>query len=379
MSFDRTFFATKLREYRGQFLLTEANVAKDTGIAEGRVRALEAGEVNPTGDEILILADFFRCDYRFFISNERVAPFKQTGELFRRHGEAFSADDRRAIQEFLYLCECEAFLMQELSVPIKAPFTFHKQGTYLKGHGIEAAAGLREYLGYTPRHAIPNVFADLRSLGLHVFRRELANRQISGVFLRHPTAGPCVLVNYSEDVFRQQFTALHETGHAFLDDGNEVVVSFATWSRDDLIEVRADAFASHVLISPALLAELPDPRKWNSDDLVRWALKLHVNSQTLLRSLRDAGRLTREEAYERRSWRVPVSKKVDPELEGLSGMSLERRQALLKRGLSSYYVQLCFGALHADRITAARAAEMLLTDLDGLAAVASLFNIDVYA
>ena len=60
---------------------TEEEVSKDTAISVDRLTQIEQGAVEPTCDEILILADFYRCDFKFFISNEQVASFGQTETL----------------------------------------------------------------------------------------------------------------------------------------------------------------------------------------------------------------------------------------------------------------------------------------------------------
>jgi hypothetical protein len=66
--------------------------------------------LEPTGDEVLILADHFKCDYTFFISNDNVAPFEETETLYRAANDEFTPADKHAIQEFLSLCDTEAFL-----------------------------------------------------------------------------------------------------------------------------------------------------------------------------------------------------------------------------------------------------------------------------
>jgi IrrE N-terminal-like domain len=175
----------------------------------------------------LVLADFFACDYRFFISNERLAAFEQTDSLYRMHGAEFSKVDRRSILEFIFLCECEQQLERELDRPI-APFEFIPRGNYFKGQGTEAADALRKHFGYKPNSVPSNVYADFRKLGFHVFRRRLTNSNISGLTIRHPYAGTCILVNYDEDIYRQRFTAAHEAAHGILDRDQDVVVSFGS-------------------------------------------------------------------------------------------------------------------------------------------------------
>jgi transcriptional regulator with XRE-family HTH domain len=105
---------SKLAKYRAQLKESVVEVASATGIGTERLVAIEGGQIEPTGDEVLILADHYRCDFKFFISNEQLAPFEQTETLYRAHGDDFTKDDRRAVQDFLYLCETEEFLMREL-------------------------------------------------------------------------------------------------------------------------------------------------------------------------------------------------------------------------------------------------------------------------
>jgi transcriptional regulator with XRE-family HTH domain len=91
---DLALLGDKLRRYREQFQATHADVCKGTGIAEYRLSEFEAGEATPTRDEVLILADYYKCDYKFFVSNEKLAPFEQTEALFRLHGSELSKEDR---------------------------------------------------------------------------------------------------------------------------------------------------------------------------------------------------------------------------------------------------------------------------------------------
>src|ERR1700674_3157301 len=75
---DLALLGSKLRRYREQFQATPADLQDATGISESRLAAFEDGQAMPTGDEILILADYYKCDYKFFVSNEKLAPFEQT-------------------------------------------------------------------------------------------------------------------------------------------------------------------------------------------------------------------------------------------------------------------------------------------------------------
>ena len=177
MALDRSLLSEKLIKYREQFQVSNEELSQATGIDKQLLIAYEQQEKIPSGDEILIISDFYKCDYKFFISNEKLAPFEQTETLFRRHGDEFSRTDRWAIQEFLYLAECEAFLDQD---SWSAKFNFLKTGTHHKRNGIYAAAELRRFFNYSSNMVPRNIYDDFREIGIRTFRRKLTNSNISG-------------------------------------------------------------------------------------------------------------------------------------------------------------------------------------------------------
>ncbi len=169
MTFDLALFGSKLKRYREQFKTSLDDVSILTGIPIKILTALENGEKRPTGDEVLIIADYYKCDYQFFISNEQLAPFEQTEIMFRRYGDEFSKEDRWAVQEFLFLCECEEFLLSLIPRGEYISFRFTKIGTYFKSHGKQAAERLRTHLGYSFNQVGHDIYADFRKLGFTFF------------------------------------------------------------------------------------------------------------------------------------------------------------------------------------------------------------------
>lgn len=379
MSFDLALFGSKLRKYREQFDNSLDEISSATGLSAEDLESLENGKRKPTGDEILIIADYYKCDYQFFISNEQLAPFEQTQELFRKHGNEITKDDRWAIQEFLFLCECEQFLFDEI-LPQKQLkcFEFEKMGTFYKKHGEDAARELRKHLGYSINKVGHDIYEDFRSLGVHIFRRQLHNSKISGLYIKHPTAGKCVLVNYSEDVYRQRFTVAHETAHSILDHEEDFIVSFK-WDTENLIEVRANTFASHYLMPPEFLQRIPDARIWDVKKAIDWANRLKVSTEALAYALKNAQLISEEIVEEIKSERVPPNMKSDPELpDDLSSQSRQRIEQCLRKGLSRFYVGLCFDAYESSIISAGRLAEMLLICESELKEMANLYNRSIY-
>ena len=132
MSLDLMMFADKLKRCCRLFDVAEPELAAGTGITLQRVSNLLRHKVEPSGDEILILADFFKCDYKFFISNDKLAAFEQTEALFRAHSGELNTRDKWAIQEFVFLCECEEFLVWSMPEKQKPRFVAQKRGDLLQ-------------------------------------------------------------------------------------------------------------------------------------------------------------------------------------------------------------------------------------------------------
>jgi Zn-dependent peptidase ImmA (M78 family)/transcriptional regulator with XRE-family HTH domain len=377
MSLDLVALGQKIQRYRAQLQLAPKDLSAATGIEVPLLERIEKGLEKPSGDQILILADFFRCDYKFLISNEKLAPFEQTENLYRRYGDEFSAQDRRAVQDFLYLCENEYYLQGTLGRLPLVTLSVRLSGNIYKRHGAQAASQVRSLLGYQPHDATKaELYQDLRSLGIHVFRRALGNSNISGICIHHPVAGPCLLVNYSEDVYRQRFSAAHEAAHALIDKDEEVVVSFFRGrTHKDWREIRANSFASAYLLPPSFLKKIPNSRQWDEGKIREWCRGLFVNAETLSIALREAGLISDGQQRRFRTIRLPRDSKIDPELpDDLPPLSRQRKQALLRAGLSSRYVNLCFEAYHGAVISAARLAEMLLAEERDVLTIADLFG-----
>jgi Zn-dependent peptidase ImmA (M78 family) len=136
-------------------------------------------------------------------------------------------------------------------------------------------------------------------------------------------------------------------------------------TNNDLREIRANTFASRYLMPPAFLQHIPELRRWTTDKAIHWANDLKVSTEALAIALSEAGFIDNATMRIIRGVRVPKDMKEDPELPAtLSPRSYERKEALLQRGLSDYYVRLCFEAYRAELVSAARLAEMLLLDGD---------------
>lgn len=372
MSLNLAILGSKVAAYRQQLSDTVDEVAVATGVPGARITAIEAGVLEPTGDEILILSDYFRCDYKVFLTNDEPTSSPPIQTLYRAKSDEFNKEDRRAIRDFLYLCETEHELAKELGrlpTPFELPAT-----TRSKLSAPDASAAVRARLGYPERELPLDVFGDCRKLGIHVFRRRLGDSNISGLFIVHPFAGKCVLVNSSEDMYRQRFSAAHELAHALFDADTVARVSLRSEGTDPH-ERRANAFASEYLMPTALLRQLPKLSELSDDDIRRLANQFKVSCDALGVAAQRARIADSQQSRRIRDLRVAATDKVDPEIPAsLSDAQRRQKSALLDLGLSDHYVALCFDAHRNGLISAGRLAEALLLSHGELQEVAALYG-----
>lgn len=375
MAIDIQIIASRLAKMRETLAYDLSEVAIGVGIDENRLKELESGQYKPSGDEVLILADFYRCDFIALIDKNVPAPFDNTAPLFRRYGNSFSVEDKRAVQDFLFLCQREKTLEQLLSKD-KIDFSFHPQGDLYKQHGSDAANELRFFLHHDSSKLPLNLYADFRSIGVHIFRRRLNSKNISGLYIKDAIAGHCVLINYDEDVYRQRFSVAHEVAHAIFDSKDNYLLSFKSesqhYSKDDLVEIRANNFASNYLIPVDILNK---PLSIDSSNAVEWCNKLKVSSKVLAISLKNHRNISEDEFNAIKRTRIPSHEKIDPEIPtDMTIKQREQRQYFLELGLSNYYVDLCFDAYDRDLISVGYLIESLGIDHSSLGEVCELYR-----
>lgn len=370
--FDLHLLARKLSSCRIRLEYSYAEISAGTGINEARLQAFEEARVEPTGDEILILADFLREDYKYFISNQQTSASENTDSLYRQFDKDFTKEDRRAVQEFLYICECEADVWQLLSESKKL-FKMSSERYSSYDEAEDTAAAVRTFLGYKENELLENIFDDFRNMGLHIFRRKLNNSNLSGIFIQHPVAGKCILVNYSEDLYRQNFTVSHEVAHSLFDTNQLYNVSF-TRDGKDIKEIRANRFAAGFLMPEHTLKNLK-VNIWTEQILIKLANQFRVNVIALLYRLKSLKLITAQDFEKYKNLKLPRGLKEDPELKNLPSKIAIAKEQVLEKGLSATYIRKCHEAYAKALISQSRLAEMLLTTEDELKDLLSLFNL----
>lgn len=369
MSFDYRLLGRKLREARGSLLIDRREAAEHLGIGVNDYVRIESGERMATGDEVVLLAALFRRDFRYFVTGDYPSAESQIQEMFR-HNASLSKRDRIAIQEFARLCEFESFLESLLGIEYEPlpDYSQHPFGhSFYKGQGVEAAGMERDRLSLG-RQPIPDIFKLMRVQGVHVFKRQLEDGSISGVYLWHPTAGHCVLINCLEDLYRQNFSAAHEYCHALFDSAEGQRVSYVSsdGSQPEL-EWRANSFAGNLLVPVDRLEK--DYRPARSYDewltlILSVARRFGVSSQVVTIRFGEMGWVSdslKEQLLREPRLVIKQEEKYDPEIPpDLSPGARERLTSAIREGLSWGFLQLCAEAYQRGEITYHKVLEMLL-------------------
>lgn len=373
MAFDYAVLGRKLKDARESLLVTPQDSALRLQISLQEYLEIEAGRNRITGDQLVLLAALYRRDFRYFVTGDYPSAESQVQEMFRRNA-VLSQSDRIAIQEFVRLCEYEYFLEQEifhrepLLIPNYGEFSFNHR--HFKRQGEEAASFERERL-ILGKQPIENIFKLLRNQGIHIFKRQLEDKNISGLYINHPVAGHCILINYLDDLYRQNFSAAHEYCHALFDSSQGQEVTYLKSSNDRAeLEWRANSFAGNFLVpkqrieldySPANTYEA-----WIS--LIRQiAERFRVSSQVViirLSELKWIDRSLQEQLIQDRRLVIKHDEKFDPETPPtLSSGIRDKSTQIIRQGLSWHFIDLCTEAYRRGEITYHKLLDMLLIPL----------------
>ena len=371
MPIDRISFGQKCRRVRETILdLTLDEASERTGIDKTRLEGLERGDLDPSGDEVLIIADVYREPVEFFITNERSPSIEKASDLYRMYGDTFSSVDRQHIQEFLTLCRIEHEIEHLLgNRPRVVTFNPRPVSKHFKTAGRRIAEKLRHKLrlGDDP---IEDPFQLARQFNCHVFRRKLHNSGVSGLMLRHDDIGTCILVNYSEGYFRQNFSVAHELCHALIDDDHTVTVSFKSVNDEIQEELRrrewrANEFAAHLLFPHSIRENLilGDSDEERALAVIRAAKSYHVNPIVVLYALQDAGRLSKPQVEHLKSksrLKIPRHTQDYADMAAEPTKVRQRLTKFLEAGLAPEYVKTCHRAYREGEISYGRLADALL-------------------
>lgn len=241
----------RLQEARESWKLTQAEVADSLSLSRSAISEMEAGRRGVSGLELHRLAHLYGCAMAEFLEPD----FKQGGAiaaLFRRHPNvALGPDAMESLRRCAALCRETANLKRKLgrhsrstSLPeYPAPPAGSRWVAVEQGTTVATAERRRLGIGTRP---LPDVAEILESQGVQTALVDLPD-DISGLALMDDRTGFWVAANSQHHLMRRRFSFAHEYAHVLFDRRIKGLASQAA-ERDDLREVRANAFAASFLM-----------------------------------------------------------------------------------------------------------------------------------
>ncbi|TZE82095.1 helix-turn-helix domain-containing protein [Calorimonas adulescens] len=380
MSFDFKLLGRKIKEARESLLIEKEEVAKYLRCSIEEYEKIENGESSSVdGDTIILISQVLEMDFRYFVSGDYVSAESQIKELFRQNGD-ITKNDRKAIRKFIRLCEEKHNLEGLLSRQKPLPYDYSGYGFRSNNHkyqGITAAYRERKRLNIDD--SINDIYGLLRKQKIHIFRRRLEDSNISGVYIKHPIAGHCVLINYSDDIYRQNFSMAHEYCHVLFDSGKEQSITY--FNREmNYVEIRANNFASNFLLPAKGIESINTDTSY--EELIKIILDIcnhyNVSSKVVVYRLKEK-RLISEKLVERllKDERLIISKsdKIDPELAGASKNLHEKLKKIIESGISLEYIELVRNAYQQNEISYGKMLECLQMNIEDAKQLIDLWDV----
>ncbi len=243
--------ARRLREARESAGLKQEDVARHLELSRPSVAQLELGNRAVSSLELDRLARLYGRDIRDLLA----ADFQPEDSLVALFRAAPAAEERdevvKAIGDCLSLARELANLERHMGLDrsqLGVP-AYPGIGLRAKWHAVEqgmrVAADERRRLGLASR-PLGDVNDLLESGGIRTALLDLPE-DVSGLTLMEPSLSLFVVVNRRHSSLRRRFSWVHEYAHVLLDRHLKGTLSRAS-NRDDLSEVRANAFAACFLM-----------------------------------------------------------------------------------------------------------------------------------
>lgn len=241
----------RLRVAREASGMTQEAVAHRLGVSRSTVAQMELGNRAVTSLELDRLAALYGRDIRDFLAGEFLE-HEALVALFRAHPDIVEqeqvADALRAcvtlgreVTNLERLLGIDRDLGAVAVYPVSAPRS--RWQAVQQGEQIVDQERMRLRLGVAP---IANVAEVLEAQGIRTALVDLPE-DVSGLTLSHSSVGLFVVANRHHHFLRRRFSYAHEYAHVLLDRDRLGTISRAA-DRNNLIEVRANAFAASLLM-----------------------------------------------------------------------------------------------------------------------------------
>jgi Zn-dependent peptidase ImmA (M78 family)/transcriptional regulator with XRE-family HTH domain len=241
----------RLRVAREACGMTQEEVARGLKLSRPTIAQMELGNRAVSSIELDRLAYLFGRDIREFLADD-FQDKDAFGALFRAHPEMTAQPKvANALRTCLALGREITNLERMLSIdrdigttaayPLPPPR--NKWDAVQQGVRVAEEERRRLQLGISP---LANVAEVLETQGVRTAQINLPD-DVSGLTLSEPSVGLFVVANSGHHLLRRRYSYAHEYAHVLLDRERLGTISRAA-NRDDLIEVRANAFAANLLL-----------------------------------------------------------------------------------------------------------------------------------
>jgi Zn-dependent peptidase ImmA (M78 family) len=347
--------------------ITPGELATELGIAQASIEKVLAGEDGITFNQLRKIADHFGRGVLFFLDEGPVDETRVHSPAFRTlanqkpelSGKLKLFIERVEKQRDVYLSLRED--LDEANLPRFTPPDLPRNDP------PAAAAIVRNWLGLRNENTFDSYRAAVEAKGMLVFRSngyngkwQIAKENPILGFCLYDEACPVIVVKKVPWEAQQSFTLMHELGHLLLHKHSSIDDEGDMHSHQGQ-EREANAFAGHLLVPDAFLANLPiadipDEVAQYDDWLAPYRRAWGVSGEVILRRLLDTRRLSQDRYTAYRQWRAQI------QIDQAGGGTRQFRHREPKHIFGDRFVRTVLDALNARSITLAKASSYL----DGL-------------
>lgn len=256
---DREFLATVLRQRRENAGLSQKAVAERVGLSRTAVAQIELGNRPVSDDELLRFKSLYR-GLAHDLSEQAEHPDDILGLLIETAPPLEERRVKTALETILGLCREAVYLEAMLgrlgrNNPPRYEVSPPRGVAEAVSQGERAANHERQRLGLGAELPVANIVDLATSQGARVVAIDLPE-EVVGVFVRHVAVGTLIIASGKGRASRERFGVLRGYAHALFERERAVVVTTPT-NAEELVEIRADAFATAFLLpAPGLEAAL---------------------------------------------------------------------------------------------------------------------------
>jgi Zn-dependent peptidase ImmA (M78 family)/transcriptional regulator with XRE-family HTH domain len=371
----------RLADSRKRLKRTQAQVAKELGVARTTLLAIEKGERRPSSAELVRLAGILGVAVNDLL-RESVVRAEISPRFRAGHPSTPSVAQAAERLRTLATRYVELEVMHGLKrrrAPLETLDTYRMQGrppaSVAAAEGAEAAVAVRALLGMgdTPAHDLDQRLES--EAGLRIFYLDHLPSKVAAFLIWTDDIGGCVAINRAHPAVRQRWSLVHEFGH-FLRD-RELGDVLDTEDPRGPQEVFPEWFAREFLMPTTgvrkRFAERCRSGRFTPVDLYGLAQTYGVAFQAM------AWRLEELELLPRGTYQKIVDSKLRP--RELAPHSSESRDAVNRRevGLPERYIALAISAFDQgflSELEFARYLEQDVTAARDIYARKATFNID---